>query len=174
MESAEKSAIDKQVAETSKTRIAALADLQDERWSDPYTLSKKLRKSHRAEKRVIKAKEESDAALRAKLGLPEDLKFSDDTETFKEEARQAWETAKSNLADPDHRKRKRLEITGSSLATGSSKRKAPSVSSTSAKKDLATRLAQQTRQSASGSIFGSNSSSSKTSKALSGIIRTSK
>lgn len=202
MAAAEKQTIDKQVAETSKSRIQALASLQEDRWSDPYILSKRLRKSHREEKRVIQARDESDSALRSKLSLPQDLDLEEDNEQFKLEAQKEWRDAKSqastSVRDEDSRKRRRSEIVQSSITdvprepTSSSKKKrarvshpAPSIPKepkSTARDLLASRLAQQTRRASAGSsgVFdGPSSRSSSRSvraslKGLSRLVRSSR
>lgn len=193
MAAAEKSAIDKQVAETAKGRLQALASLQEDRWSDPYALSKKLRSSLRGEKRVIQAREESDAALRSKLSLPQDLELAEVNEELRQEAKQQWDEARSQskrqkMAEQDDAVRKRRRISEGSPAQASSSRLSlPSSStSTAAKDSLASKLLQSTRgkrrnssSAGGGGIFDSSSSASSSStlrrsKSLSGIAKLSK
>lgn len=164
METAEKSAVDKQIAETSKQRIAALAELQEERWSDPYELSKRLRSRHRSEKKVLAARNEEDSKVKRALGLSDDLKLVEETDAFKREAKEAWQAARltSSSSRPS--------------SSSSSNRKAVSSTTTKAKDNLAMKLKQQTRQRSSGGIFGGsgsgNSSSSKRgSQVLDGITK---
>lgn len=59
---------------TEAERLAELADIQEARWSDPYTHSQNLRKSFREEKRVRVAEGKKDDALMIKYGLPEDVR----------------------------------------------------------------------------------------------------
>ena len=83
--------MDKQNAESAATRIEAMKALQEERWSDPYELSKKLRTSFRADKKERKVRDEGDDVVRKSYGLPSDLLLEDVTVEQQDEARLLWQ-----------------------------------------------------------------------------------
>lgn len=110
--SVEKAVVDKQNATTAAKQIAALQALQEDRWSDPYELSKKLRTNFRADKKERKVRDASDDAVRGKFGLPNTLLLEDESVEEQDRARALWkeEQAKNAGSDAsDRRKRRRME-----------------------------------------------------------------
>ena len=125
---------DKQAALTNAARLDQILELQEDRWSDPYQLSKKLRNTFRADKKERKIRDASDSDLKAKFGLPDALKLEDDTVESRDAAHQEWlrEKAKRSGSEAEtERKRKRLAIEMSSLASVPALPPAPVASSSS-------------------------------------------
>lgn len=93
-------------------RIEELLDESDRLNSDPYAHSARVRKRFREEKKVERAAQAADDAVKARLGLGSDLKLlRDDAETTAE-AKDAWIAAKrGHVVDARDVKRRRLETT---------------------------------------------------------------
>ncbi|EPS97243.1 hypothetical protein FOMPIDRAFT_1061886 [Fomitopsis schrenkii] len=75
-------------------RLEALQSLSDHYGTDPYALSRTVRKRFREEKKVEKAKQESDDKLKSTYGLPETLKLTADSEESRAEAKELWREEK--------------------------------------------------------------------------------
>ncbi|KZV75723.1 DUF572-domain-containing protein, partial [Peniophora sp. CONT] len=90
-------------------RIEQLLDESDRLNSDPYAHSARVRKRFREEKKVERAAQAADDAVKARLGLGSDLKLlRDDAETTAE-AKDAWVAAKrEHVVDARDLKRRRL------------------------------------------------------------------
>ena len=90
-------------------RIEALQSLADHYGSDPYSLSRKVRKRFREDKRVEKEKQAEDDELKGRYGLPEELVMKRDDAETREQDREAWLKAKEELASRQRAKKPRLE-----------------------------------------------------------------
>lgn len=75
-------------------RLEALQSLSDHYGTDPYALSRNVRKRFREVKKVEKAKQESDDKLKSAYGLPETLALTADDEESRAEARELWQEEK--------------------------------------------------------------------------------
>lgn len=76
-------------------RIEELYDHSERVNSDPYTHSKRIRKLFREEKKIEKAKEVADNAIKDQFALPRDLKLIEDKD-IAEEAKEAWKRGQSS------------------------------------------------------------------------------
>lgn len=95
------------ITQVQMPRIESLQAVSDQFNSDPYTLSRKIRKRFREEKKVDQAKKAADDAIKGRYSLPATLTLlEDDAETI-EKDKQAWAKAK---ADQDTRERKRRKL----------------------------------------------------------------
>lgn len=114
-----------------KPRIEALQSLADHYGSDPYSLSLKVRKRFRVEKKIEKEKQEADKELKGKYGLPEELSLvSAEDEDIRTQAKEEWLKGKQMLESRQNaKKRKLVEI--DLVPSGPSSRSAPKVTSTS-------------------------------------------
>lgn len=86
--------------------------LQEDRWSDPYELSKKLRTSFRADKKERKIRDEGDDVVRQSYGLPSDLLLEDVTVEQQDEARALWQQQQARRIEggsEERHKRRRME-----------------------------------------------------------------
>jgi coiled-coil domain-containing protein 130 len=92
-------------------RLEALQNVSDHYSADPYTLSSKVRKRFREEKKVALAKKEADDQLKGRYALPEALVLAEDDEETRREARAEWAKGQSLLPA----KRRKL---GSGLSSG--------------------------------------------------------
>jgi len=131
-------------AETHATQVAAprietLQGLSDHLNSDPYTLSSRLRRSFREEKKVITKKREADDKVKEQYGLPRDLVLLDaDDSSLKEEASRAWAEERGSQEQSAKRRRVAAEtgVSNRSLASASSgatsSRRPPRLTSSSA------------------------------------------
>ncbi|KIP11061.1 hypothetical protein PHLGIDRAFT_28178 [Phlebiopsis gigantea 11061_1 CR5-6] len=90
-------------------RIEALQSLADHYGSDPYSLSRKVRKRFREEKKVENEKQAEDDELKERYGLPEELAMKRDDAETREQDREAWLKAKEELAERQRAKKPRLE-----------------------------------------------------------------
>ena len=89
-------------------RIEALQDLADHYGSDPYAHSLRVRKRFREQKKVDKAREEADEAIKSAYGLPEVLALSAEDEETRAKAREEWEHARQALQEREGSKRRKL------------------------------------------------------------------
>lgn len=92
-----------------KPRLEALQSLADHYASDPYSLSRKVRKRFRVEKKVEKEKQAEDDEIKGRYGLPEELVLKRDSDETREQDREAWLKARSELVERDSAKRRKLE-----------------------------------------------------------------
>ena len=88
-------------------RLEALQGASEHYNSDPYTLSIKVRKRFRTEKKVEKEKAAADDQIKDRYGLPEALTLVADDEV-EEEARNEWRKERRALEDRKSGKRRRL------------------------------------------------------------------
>ena len=92
-----------------KPRIESLQMLADHYGSDPYSLSLRVRKRFREEKRIEKEKQAEESELKGRYGLPEELVLTRDSAETREQDREAWLKARSELAERESIKRRKLE-----------------------------------------------------------------
>jgi coiled-coil domain-containing protein 130 len=88
-------------------RLEALQNSADHYSNDPYTLSSRVRKKFRTEKKLEKELSDADDVLKGQYALPEELKLLRDDETARTEARMQWEKAKEQARLQESTKRKR-------------------------------------------------------------------
>jgi coiled-coil domain-containing protein 130 len=148
----EKGISQKAQALSAAQRLDALGDLNDDRWSDPYTHSKRLRKSFRQEKRVRVAVEAKDDAIRDRYGLGRDIKLIEEKPEEARAAAQAFQSGRRAREADEARKRRRIEASTTTLGKPVKSLPSPSVADT-----LKSRLLIQSRQ--SSDPFGLASSS---------------
>ena len=91
-------------------RIEALQNFSDHYGSDPYSLSKKVRKRFREEKKVENEKEAEENELKGRYGLPEELKLARDSKETEEQDREEWRNARRELEERESAKRRRLKM----------------------------------------------------------------
>lgn len=108
-------------------RLEAIQSLSDQYGTDPYLLSRKVRKRFREEKKEEKVKQAADDELKGRYGLPETLKLTRDDETTCAKDKEAWKKARNDFVAREQAKRPR--ILGSASAFSSSSRSSGSKSS---------------------------------------------
>lgn len=114
-----------------KPRIEALQSLADHYGEDPYSLSLKVRKRFRVEKKIEKEKQEADKELKGKYGLPEELPLlAAEDEDIRTQAKEDWLKGRQALASQQNNKKRKLVEIGV-VPTGSSNRMAPKAGSSS-------------------------------------------
>lgn len=141
----EKRTTDKVRATAEAERLYDLEELSAARWSDPYDLNVKLRKSFRATKKEDQARKARDDTVRARIGWADDRQLVGEDAVGKEEAKRTWEAARGeyieesekrrrtggdSLALLDDTKRVTSRSTGSSDAPAALSSKAPKLRST--------------------------------------------
>lgn len=89
-------------------RIEALQDLADHYGSDPYSISLRVRKRFREQKKVEKALEEADEAIKSAYGLPEVLALSAENDETRAKAKEEWERGKQALEERESVKRRKF------------------------------------------------------------------
>ncbi len=100
-------------------RLESLQNVSEQYNSDPYTLSRKVRKRFREVKKVALEKEAADDSLKGRYGLPETLKLLDEAEDDAIRAKEEWEQARKELAEEASSKRRRLALTSVTRSTPS-------------------------------------------------------
>ena len=91
-------------------RLEALQGLADHYSSDPYEHSRRVRKRFREQKKIDKARDEADDAVKSAYGLPEELALSADDEESRARAKEAWEQGRQALEERESVKRRRLGV----------------------------------------------------------------
>ena len=97
-----------------KPRIESLQSMSEHYHSDPYSLSVKVRKRFREEKKVELAKRRADDAIKGRYGLPETLKLLEEDERTVQDAKSQWANA---VLEQESKRRK---ITSSAPSQSSS------------------------------------------------------
>ncbi|KAF5341877.1 hypothetical protein D9611_001457 [Ephemerocybe angulata] len=159
--------------EVQKPRIESLQSVSEHYNADPYTLSTRVRKRFREDKKVEQKKRAADDTLKGRYGLPSELALVEDDDKAKEEAKEQWLKANQERALRESAKRRRISsevisIPGSSSTSSSlsSSRATPKagLSSASSKSNplasLRARILQNTAAKHSSLAFGSISSGS--------------
>jgi coiled-coil domain-containing protein 130 len=88
-------------------RLELLQNVSEHYNSDPYTLSLRVRKRFREEKKIEQERVAADNALKSKYGLPEHLELIPDDDDTKAEARREWEKGKAELRAKEGPKKRR-------------------------------------------------------------------
>ncbi|KAF7424342.1 hypothetical protein PC9H_009649 [Pleurotus ostreatus] len=112
-------------------RLEGLQNVSEQYNSDPYTLSRKVRKRFREVKKAALEKEAADDSLKGRYGLPETLKLLDEAEDDAIHAKEEWKQARKELAEEASSKRRRLVLTSVSRPTPSLPSSSSRVSTTS-------------------------------------------
>lgn len=99
-----------------KPRIESLQSVSEHYTSDPYSLSVKVRKKFREEKKVELAKRQADDAIKGRYGLPATLRLLEEDEKVVQEAKSQWAMAKMALGEQES-KRRRISSPSSSSST---------------------------------------------------------
>jgi coiled-coil domain-containing protein 130 len=92
-------------------RLESLQAVSEHYNSDPYSLSLKVRKRFRAEKKAEKEKKAVDDGIKERYGLPESLSLLQEDDQAKSEAIEEWEKGRRELEARENTKRRRLEST---------------------------------------------------------------
>jgi coiled-coil domain-containing protein 130 len=90
-------------------RLEALQGVSEHYNSDPYTLSLRVRKKFRDEKKAEKEKTRADDALKDRYALPEGLSLVPEDEDAQAEARREWERGRRELRVSAGETRRRVE-----------------------------------------------------------------
>jgi coiled-coil domain-containing protein 130 len=102
-------AAQKHMNEVQKPRIEALQAVADHYSSDPYSLSLKVRKRFREDKKIEKEKQAEENELKERYGLPAELVLTRDSSETREKDRETWLKARGELAEQESAKRRKLE-----------------------------------------------------------------
>jgi coiled-coil domain-containing protein 130 len=89
-----------------KPRIESLQGMSEHYNSDPYSLSLKVRKRFREEKKVEVARRQADDTIKGRYGLPATLRLLEDDEKAVQDARSQWASAKKALGEQESKRRK--------------------------------------------------------------------
>lgn len=90
-------------------RLEALQSVSEHYNADPYTLSLKVRKKFREEKKREQQKRKADEDLKGRYGLPASFSLVEDDTKAREEAKAAWEEAKQKFhQSQESAKRRRI------------------------------------------------------------------
>lgn len=117
-------------------RLESLQTVSEHYNSDPYSLSLKVRKRFREEKKVKREKDKVDDLIKGRYGLPETLSLVEDDERAKQEAKDEWARGKQELELRENNKRRKLaveivSIPSSSSSSSLSSRPLPDIASSS-------------------------------------------
>jgi coiled-coil domain-containing protein 130 len=105
-------------------RIESLQSLSEHYNSDPYSLSRKVRKKFREEKKVETEKRRLEDEMKGKYALPKELKLLEEGEEDVRAAKVEWEKGRREVRDG-----KRRRLGGEGLGMGAPARKSGSSSS---------------------------------------------
>ncbi|KAG8830474.1 hypothetical protein FRB91_009195 [Serendipita sp. 411] len=94
--------------EVGAPRIESLQELSDTFNSDPYELSKRIRKQFRETKKVEKRKREEEDSVKDKYALPSEMKLVDEAEV-REEASATWAQERAEWEEQEYKKRRRMK-----------------------------------------------------------------
>ncbi|TFY80488.1 hypothetical protein EWM64_g3524 [Hericium alpestre] len=100
-------------------RLEQLQDVSDHYGSDPYSLSRLVRKRFREEKKIEKRKAEADDGIKKRYGLPSELALIRDDEEAVAAAKDEWERGRA--ARLQHAKCHRVTLDAPVLPSGSSR-----------------------------------------------------
>ncbi|KAJ3565147.1 hypothetical protein NP233_g7818 [Leucocoprinus birnbaumii] len=149
-------------------RLEALQSVSEHYNSDPYSLSLKVRKKFREEKKIDQQKRKADDDLKGRYGLPASLSLLEDDAKAKEEAKAAWAEARQKLQSQESAKRRRIggvDVVATSStsrpATSSSTGSRPSSFKSSSVDSLRARILSNTAKNGSSAVSRPSSSSSK-------------
>jgi len=116
----EKTTDAKRLMETvQKPRIESLQGMSEHYNADPYSLSVRVRKRFREEKKVELAKRQADEAIKGRYGLPETLRLLEEDEKAVQEARSQWLNRRLAYGEQESKRRKVCSIPSSSSSVNS-------------------------------------------------------
>lgn len=92
-------------------RLESLQAVSEHYNSDPYSLSLKVRKRFRQEKKVEREKKAFDDGIKERYGLPETLNLLQEDDKTKLEAIEEWGRGRREFEARENTKRRRLEST---------------------------------------------------------------
>ncbi|KAJ8509142.1 hypothetical protein ONZ45_g8651 [Pleurotus djamor] len=107
----------KNLTQVQVPRLESLQSVSDHYNSDPYTLSRKIRKRFREEKKVAAERQANDDALKGRYGLSETLKLVDDTDEDTLRAKEEWEHGRQGLERQERNKRHKLLLSSATRPT---------------------------------------------------------
>lgn len=93
-------------------RIESLQQLSEHYNADPYSLSSKVRKRFREEKKVEKLKQKADDELKGRYGLPETLSLVPEDDESRQAAKDEWDKGVRELESRRQAKRQRTGLQG--------------------------------------------------------------
>lgn len=91
-------------------RLESLQTVSEHYNSDPYSLSSKVRKRFREEKKIDKEKKNADDSIKGRYGLPETLSLVADDEKVVSEAKEKWEMGRREIELREGAKRRKLAV----------------------------------------------------------------
>lgn len=139
-------------------RLDSLQTISDQYNADPYTLSTKVRKRFREEKKIELQKEKADDQIKGRYGLPATLRLLEDDEQAKQEAQKAWLEAKQEQQRLDRSKRRKLAVDIVSMPSSIKPKSTPSSSGTASTNTLSSLRARILENTArKSSAFGRSS-----------------
>ena len=89
-------------------RLEELQSVSDKYNEDPYTLSSRVRKRFRTEKKELKKQKDADDAVKAKYGLHDDITLLPDE--LDDKKREEFANAKRSFHAEEDAKRRKLEV----------------------------------------------------------------
>ena len=104
------------VNQVQKPRLEALQSVSDHYGSDPYSLSTKVRKRFREEKKIEQEKAAADDQLKNRYGLPQTLALAEESDATKAEAKEIWLKGRKDL-ESRHKKKATASTVGSSKSS---------------------------------------------------------
>ncbi|KAL0573410.1 Protein saf4 [Marasmius crinis-equi] len=135
-------------------RLESLMDVSEQYNADPYSLSRKVRKHFRQDKKVRVEKEKADIQVRDRYALPTTLKLAEEDEKALQEAKDQWHKARQEKLSLENRRRK-LPPTATSITSISGSRTHASSSSSSGVASLRAKILNNTaKQSARHKLGG--------------------
>ncbi|CCM07055.1 uncharacterized protein FIBRA_09377 [Fibroporia radiculosa] len=127
-------------------RLEALQSLADHYSTDPYSLSRKVRKRFREEKKIEKAQEEQDKQLKSAYGLPEELPLSAESEETRADAKQKWREEREALWMREAKRRRIEAVPISGLAAITRRKEGSARNGTDAVSSLRAKILENTRR----------------------------
>jgi len=104
-------------------RLEELQEVSEHYNSDPFSLSSKVRKRFREEKKVEKAKKQVDDGIKDRYGLPETLSLIEDDDKAAQDAREQWARGRRELELRESSKRRKLAVEITTFPSASSSRR---------------------------------------------------
>ncbi|KAF9466461.1 DUF572-domain-containing protein [Collybia nuda] len=102
-------------------RLETLQTVSEHYNSDPYTLSTKVRKRFREEKKIEQRQRRMDDHIKGRYGLPASLSLVADDDESRQMAKEEWEHGKRELALRESSKRRKLAVEVVSIPTSSAR-----------------------------------------------------
>lgn len=131
-------------------RLEALQSVSEHYNADPYTLSLKVRKKFREEKKREQQKRKADEDLKGRYGLPASFSLVEDDTKAREEAKAAWEEAKQKFhQSQEGAKRRRIGGVDDVPVISSTTHRLTGGSSSSSLDNLRTRILSNTAKNGS-------------------------